>query len=96
MGELLSIAPDDVERFTLIPNGRMFVFAEDYDNLLRLYRRMESTREDFGTLQKIAQSMKLIEHKADQALQGQYTKEQLLGVILHEARKALMVIKEKP
>ena len=37
--------PDKVERFPLIPNGKTFVFSEDYDNLLRLYRRMESTRE---------------------------------------------------
>jgi hypothetical protein len=42
--------PDKVERFTYTseydsnPSG-LWVRAEDYDNLLRLYRRMESTRE---------------------------------------------------
>jgi len=38
-------------------------------------------------------ALELIEHKADQRLQGQYTEKQILGVILSEARAVL--VKEK-
>lgn len=41
-----------------------------------------------GTL--LAKALTLIKHKADQALQGQYTKEQLLGIILKTARQVLL------
>ena len=36
--------------------------------------------------------LRLIEHKADQGLQGQYTEKLMLGIILTAARKALVQI----
>ncbi|MGI4811881.1 MAG: hypothetical protein ACRYGG_00860 [Janthinobacterium lividum] len=39
-------------------------------------------------------TLELIEQKADQALQGQYTPEKILGVILAVSREAILITED--
>lgn len=55
-------------------------------NAADLFRERDELRKQN---RKFRKALTLIEHKADQRLQGQYTEKQILGLILHTSRAAL-------
>jgi hypothetical protein len=63
--------------------GERAARLEREDQLLNLQCRVD----------ELEAVLRLIEHKADQRLQGQYTEKQIVGLILAQAREALLAKK---